>query len=227
MPLHLVRDFVSEPAMSEISPEILIAESNHRIANNLTMIAELGRMRGEELARSGRTLVAGEARDVLLEIAGRIEAVARLHHLLARAAPGGPPNLGSYLLDIALTVINSLSAPPHGPRFLAEVRGGSLAPRQALTAGLIVVELVTNSVKYAHPAGVSGEIRLSCRQAEDGRTCIEVSDDGVGFPEDYDPRSQGGLGLRLAHSLAAQLDGELSFLQTDLGLTARLTIPQA
>lgn len=230
MPWDVVEQCLSEPAsraIYEIAPETLIAESNHRIANNLAMIAGLCGTRAEEVARSGRSLSAEDAHVLLRQIAGRINTVARLHRLLARAVASAPPDVGSYLLDIALTVISSFSAPVQGPRLYADLRGCSLSPRQALSAGLIVGELVTNSVKYAHPAGVCGDIRLFCAQAADGRTRIEISDDGVGLPEGFDPETQGGLGLRLSYSLAAQIGAELAFEQSDLGLTARLIIPPA
>ena len=91
--------------------------------------------------------------------------------------------------------------------------------------GLIVTELVTNAVKYAHPAGAPGRVEVRCRRACDDSVEVSVADDGVGFPEDFDPVSDGGLGLRVVRSLARQLGADLAFESGPLGLTVRVTAP--
>ena len=161
---------------------------------------------------------------MLLEIGTRIETVGRLHRLLSKTPCGSAPELGPYLCDIALSAISSMSAPGAAPRFSAEIHDVAFLSSETLPLGFIVGELVTNSVKYAHPAGVAGDIRLCCARAADGATVVEVSDDGVGFPEGFDPNRGGGLGLRLVRSLASHLGADLDFDQTDLGLTTRLSI---
>jgi two-component sensor histidine kinase len=228
MPLQLIKTLLTEPRDDidpEIAPEVLIAESNHRIANNLAMIAALIRLQAGELADACAPLTADEVRVLLNQVSGRIDTVGRLHRLLAEAVRGQIPDFGSYLRDIALAVVTSLSPEPDSPRLKAEVRGCPLRAGQALSVGFIVGELVTNSVKYAHPAGVSGEIRLRCLGASDGATIVEVADDGIGLPEGFDPNHEGGLGLRLVRSLALQLKADLAFEQSGLGLTTRLSIP--
>ena len=215
------------PAIGAPAPEIAVAESNHRITNSLTMVAGLVRLQAEELARQDRPLGPDEARGVLQEVAERIETVARLHRLLARAPGTSGLDVGDYLREIALSVILSLTGAGPAPRFRADVRGSGLEPVQAMSVGLIVGELVTNSLKYAHPAGVAGEIRLRCERLADGASLVEVADDGVGLPEDFDPTTDGGLGLRLVRSLAGELGADLVFEDTGLGLAARLLVPAA
>ena len=72
-----------------------------------------------------------------------------------------------------------------------------MPPERTLSLGFIVVELVTNAVKYAHPTGVAGEIRCDVSSAPDGRITVEVSDDVVGLPEGMDPMKASSLGLRV------------------------------
>jgi two-component sensor histidine kinase len=79
--------------------------------------------------------------------------------------------------------------------------------------------LVTNSVKYAHPARVKGKIRLTCARV-DGATRITLADDGVGLPDGFDPDTSGGMDLRMTRLLAKQLQARLSFRSSDLGLTS-------
>ncbi len=228
MPLKLVTTLLTEaPATSdpEISVEVLLAESNHRIANNLTVISGLVRLQAAEVARTDKLYSPDDVRTLLTEVGARIETVSRLHRLLAEAARGRAPDLGSYLGDVARTVVSSLTSSGRDDQLHADVEACSLPANQALSVGFIVGELVTNAVKYAHPGGAIGAIRLRCHKGPEGETLVDVSDDGVGLPEGFDPMDQGGLGLRLVRSLANQLGGELSFHQDGLGLSVRLRVP--
>ena len=228
MPLKLVEALLTEaPASpdSTISAEDLIAESNHRIANNLAVIAGLVRLQAVNIAKENGPFSAEDVCLLLKEVSGRIDTVSRLHRLLAEATRGRAPDLGAYLGDIAQAVVSSLSPEGHGDRLRCDTRDCSLPAHQALSVGFIVGELMTNAVKYAHPAGVEGEISLRCSQSADKTTIVEVCDNGVGLPEDFDPMTAGGLGLRLVRSLAIQLGADLVFQQTGLGLCVRLSIP--
>src|SRR5262249_36595020 len=93
-----------------------------------------------------------------------------------------------------------------------------------LLIGLAVSELLMNAVKYAHPTGVEGTVLIGCNRAGDA-VIVEVADDGIGFPEDFDPLSCGDLGLQLVRSLADQLKARLTFRDTGLGVRASLRIP--
>ena len=205
MPLELVRTLLTEAprkAKLEIAAEDLIAESNHRIANNLTVIAGLVRLQAASVTKKSGTFTPEEVCVLLKEVGGRIDTVSRLHRLLAEATRGGTPHLGAYLRDIAQAIVSSLSSTGHADHLLTDLEGCSLPAHQALSVGFIVGELVTNAVKYAHPSGVDGKISLRCRKGGGMSTIVEVCDDGVGLPEGFDPMIQGGLGLRLVRSLS-------------------------
>jgi two-component sensor histidine kinase len=85
--------------------------------------------------------------------------------------------------------------------------------------------MVTNAVKYAHPAGTPGKICVASGWDAEGTLFREVADDGVGLPEGFDPAGDGGYGLRLVRGLAQQLDAECEFLQSGIGLRFRLLVP--
>jgi two-component sensor histidine kinase len=201
-----------------------IAEANHRIANNLTLIASMVRMHARTLSDRAEPLTNESARALLEEIGTRIEQVAHLHGLMAGQEHGEPVNLSDYLRDICETVVSSLT-------FLgkAKLHYGShsecvIAPGRALPVGLVVGELVTNAVKYAHPAGVTGDIMVTCNRFDDVIVVV-ISGDGIGLPETFDPMRHGGLGLRLVRSLAAQVNAKLVFNDTGIGLSVELHIP--
>jgi len=85
--------------------------------------------------------------------------------------------------------------------------------------------LITNNLNHVHPAGVPGEIEVSCRQGPAGELIIEVGDDGVGLPEGLDPMTSDGFGFRLVRGLAKQLGALLGFEDQGIGLMVRLRLP--
>jgi two-component sensor histidine kinase len=204
-------------------PRDAIAESNHRIASNLTLVSSMVRMHARSIAASAEPMTNDKVRAVLEEIGARIEAIANLHGLLARHDHGRPIDLSDYLREICEVVVSSLIFVGTAQLNYESNSECLIAPERALPAGLIIGELVTNAVKYAHPAGVIGEITVSCN-SEPGATVITVADDGVGLPEGFDPKQEGGLGLRLVRSLADQLGAKLTYDSTGIGLSVSLRI---
>ena len=102
---------------------------------------------------------------------------------------------------------------------------GHIDPRHALHAGLITAELLTNASKYAHPTGLLVKVNVRCETGDDGSFVVEVTDDGVGFPENFDPATDGGLGFQLMRALTRGLNAELQFEHDSLGVCARLVKP--
>jgi PAS domain S-box-containing protein len=91
--------------------------------------------------------------------------------------------------------------------------------------GLIVGEAVRNAIKYSHPTGVAGRIIVRCQQDDRGRITIDVTDDGVGLPENFDPKSDGGVGFRMMRALSERLEAGLTFESTSIGLGVSLEVP--
>jgi two-component sensor histidine kinase len=79
-----------------------------------------------------------------------------------------------------------------------------------------------NAVKHAHPTGIPVQITLVCDRNSQGNLAIEISDDGVGLPENFDVEKAGGVGFRLIRSLADRLRANLTVESDSLGLTFRL-----
>jgi PAS domain S-box-containing protein len=101
------------------------------------------------------------------------------------------------------------------------------SPESAITIGLIVGEAITNSIKHAHPAGVRGRVKVTCGRTADDGLLIDVVDDGVGFPEAFDPSADGDHGLKLMRRLASRIGAQIGFTSTSLGLRVRLSAPAA
>jgi two-component sensor histidine kinase len=204
--------------------DIGLAEADHRIANNLASLSGAIRLQRQVISRSGKSLTAAQVCLLLEDISARIEVTAKLHKSLAMADKGDGVNLGNFLREIA-EMIGSLCAAGR-MKLTVDCSGEShIEPRDALHAGLITAELLTNAVKYAHPTGVPVSIQVRCEIDGDGSFLVEVTDDGIGFPENFDPTTDGGLGFQLMRALAAGLDAELQFEHDSLGVCARLMKP--
>lgn len=207
------------------SADDLHKEANHRIANNLAVIAGLVRLHAANVSASSENMRRRDVEAMLDEISTRIDTVGRLHRLLSDLTPGALVDVGEHLRHTCEAIVESLA---RSNRVVLSCRRDTacmLAPDHAGPVALIVSELVTNAIKHAHPTGVPGKILVRCGQGLGGSVYVDVEDDGVGLPEDFDPWSGGGLGFRVIRGLAQQLDARLIFDAEGIGLKVKLIVP--
>ena len=202
-----------------------LAEADHRIANNLASLSGVVRLQRHAISKSGKTFTAGQVCILLDDISARIEVTAKLHKSLALATNGKGVNLGDFLQEIS-EMIGTLGPEARMDLTVDTSCAGYIDPRHALHAGLITAELLTNASKYAHPTGLAVKVNIRCETKHDGSFMVEVADDGVGFPESFDPSTDGGLGFQLMRALANGLNAELQFEHSSLGVCARLVKPR-
>ena len=202
-----------------------LAEADHRIANNLASLSGVIRLQRNAISRSRRSFTTEQVCMLLDDIDARIVVTAKLHKSLARAINVNGVNLGDFLEEIS-RMIGSLN--PEGRMELTVDHSCDtiIDPRHALHAGLITAELLTNASKYAHPTGLPVKVNIRCETKSDGSFAVEVTDDGIGFPENFDPLTDGGLGFQLMRALANGLGAELQFEHSSLGVCARIVKPR-
>jgi two-component sensor histidine kinase len=198
-----------------------LAEADHRIANNLASLSGVIRLQRNAVSRGDKNLTTEQVCMLLDDVSARIEVMAKLHKSLALSANCNGVNLGDFLQEIS-ELIGTLG--PEGKMDLTidHACDGYIDPRHALHAGLITAELLTNAGKYAHPTGLPVKVHIRCETKDDGAFLVEVMDDGVGFPENFDPATDGGLGFQLMRALANGLSAELEFEHSSLGVCGRL-----
>jgi two-component sensor histidine kinase len=201
-----------------------MAEADHRIANNLASLSGVIRLQRNAISKNSSTFTTKQVCMLLDDIDARIEVMAKLHKSLAHAVNGNGLNLGDFLEEIS-TVISTLSLDGRMDLTVDNACDGYIDPRHALHVGLITAELLTNAGKYAHPSGLVVKVNLRCETNDDGSFLVSVTDDGVGFPENFDPSTDGGLGFQLMRALANGLNAELQFEHDSLGVCARLVKP--
>lgn len=219
---------MSTPQVIPIRPRIefaLINEANHRVANHLTLLANLVQTQAANVAKGPVQLSRDEVHAMLREVAGKVVGVGHLHRKLADLPQGGVIDLGDYLIESSTAFVKSLSLQGRvGIVHRLDAKCPALA-EQVQPVALIVGEIIMNSIKHAHPTGIPVEISIYCGRNAAGRTVIEVHDDGVGFPEGFDTRSGGGVGLKLIRHLAASLCAHLEIESNCLGSRFSLTLP--
>ena len=194
--------------------ELLLREINHRVKNNLQIVSSL-------LNLQSRQISDGDAQQMLKRSQDRIASMALIHEKLYQSEDLARVNFAEYLRDLTAQLDSSYHFSSRGIGVNIDAESIALGVDAAIPCGLIVNELVTNSLKYAYPADTGGEIRVVL-QAEQDQHHLAVSDEGMGFPRDFDIGSSKSLGLKLVEALAGQLGGTLS-LSNDGGAEVVVT----
>jgi PAS domain S-box-containing protein len=188
--------------------QALLMEVNHRVKNNLQVISSLLRLEGHRSQQK-------ETKAVLAEMQGRIQSMALLHKLLYRSGTFASVDLGSYVQQVASQAYSAQSLPSSSVRLSLHVGSVQVGMDQAIAAGLLVNELISNCLKHAFPQDRSGEVLVVLQPVNadasqaDPMWCLEVSDTGVGLPADVDQQRKTSLGLQLANDLGEQIGGSL------------------
>jgi len=187
--------------------EVLLREVHHRVKNNMQVVSSMLRM-------EVRSAADPETRRILQDNQRRVQAVALLHDLLYRSADLATVDLGEYVGRIAgyLSVFFGLRGRP--VRIVTELDTVPVRFEQALPAGLLMSELLSNSLKHVFPDGPGGEVRISVRELPGGAVLLEVAGNGIGLPPDTDVGTSRSVGPRLIRALSRQLDASLE-VRTD------------
>lgn len=217
-------------ALETLSPQPtltsdLLSEANHRIANNLAVLLSTVQMKSANLAKGPDVIRRDHAREMLHDIASKITSVGHLHRHLATRPDLADLDAGNFLIESSVAIVASLDLVGRVgivQRLSTQCR---VRPEQAQQLGLILSEIVMNTVKHAHPSGVMTQIHIDCSRTANGGIVIEIGDDGVGLPENFNPEKDGGMGFRLIRALAKSLGAKLKIESDSLGLSFCLTLP--
>jgi|GEM_PF-2591098 len=192
----------------------LSRELQHRVKNSLNVVSSLLNLGAAKDAAS-------RPHDVLASARSRVGSMALVYDLIDDGADLESIDMSSYLRKLCASVASNY--PSDEPRVGLELDLDNvrLGAETAVTVGLLVNELVSNSLRHAFPKGKSGHIAVRIKRTKEA-CALSVDDDGIGFASGSGP--SGAMGVKLASALAAQLGGSLS-LETNEGVRASLAFP--
>lgn len=216
-PLLLLTLFdVTEKVQAKIladEREVLLRELHHRVKNNLQIVTSLLAL---------QKLKTPEMEAGLDMLISRIASIGKIHEMLGLARNLSLIDFGSY----AKVLCEELEKMHGGGRIKIMLHANAeLTLDLAVPLGLLVNELVTNSLKHAFPAETEGTITIGLRpDAQPGYWRLDVRDDGAGLPQDYHNR-RSSLGLHLVQALTRQINGTLAVEPAMPGTRWRITFP--
>ncbi len=187
-------------AVSLEEKEVLLKEIHHRVKNNLQIISSLLSLQSEKIGSDDLARTFRESQD-------RIRSMALIHEKLYQARDISRVDFAEYVRSLTAYLSRSYVTRP-GIEIVIDIQGIFLDIDKAIPCGLIINELVSNSLKYAFRDGRRGEIRISLSH-DDHSYILAVGDNGVGLPPGLDFRNTPSLGLQLVDTLVGQLEGTI------------------
>ncbi len=205
-------------------PSDRLAESNHRIANSLAELSAV-LMRQFRVIETGPETVPRElVGDLMKDMAGRIAALGRLHRLLAGPALSAEVELGKLLSEV-MDGFDSTGLFGERLHVSLDIEDCRVAAEQASILIQVFAEIATNAVKHAHPSGLPVELSVAAARTPEGELHLQIADDGVGLPENFDEERDAGHGLRLVRGLVESAGGRLAMKSDPLGLSFSIELP--
>ncbi len=186
--------------------EILIKEIHHRVKNNFQIITSLIRLQNNSISNE-------ELNAVLTVLLNRVFSMSSVHEILYQADNFETINLKDYLSQLVHLLIESLevTCKIESEIIVDEI---SLSLEQASPFGLIINELITNSIKHGFDGFIHGKIYIHASKI-DSYIKILIGDNGNGIQTK--PATESSLGLTMVESLVNQLNGTLNLIPNNVG----------
>lgn len=194
--------------------EVLIKEIHHRVKNNMQVISSLLELQAQYLDDPQTIALFRESQI-------RIRSMALIHEQLYQSLYLDKIDFAKYIKDLATNLFQFFGNHSNAIELKLNVAESSLNIETAIPCGLIVNELVSNSLKYAFTQGMSGLISIELFRNEEMKYDLIVSDNGVGLPNNFKIENATTLGLRLVRMLTRQLKGILE-IDTEQGTRFKL-----
>ncbi|MGD1702344.1 PAS domain-containing protein [Dapis sp. BLCC M229] len=184
--------------------DVLLKEIHHRVKNNLHIISNLLDLQSDYIEDE-------KVLDLFADSQNRIQTMALIHEQLYQSKDLGQIDFSEYIHTLIDNLFCSYSNRESIINPIINVEPISLNLETAIPCGLLINELVTNSLKYAFPNGENGELGIELHQDEQEKIYLTIRDNGIGIPADFDWQNSSSLGLKLVRILSKQLKAEIEF----------------
>jgi len=190
--------------------EVLLKEIHHRVKNNLQVISSLLYLQSENVEDQ-------DTLEALKDSRNRVKSMALIHEKLYRSKDLARIDFAEYIHNLTGFLTTSYSDKAKKVTIQANINGVSLDINTAIPCGLIINELVSNSLKYAFPDDRKGNITIDFHpdngQESGGQLNLVVDDNGVGLPQNINVHNTESLGLQLVNTLVQQLNGTVQLFR--------------
>ncbi|MEG4913352.1 PAS domain S-box protein [Microcoleus sp. B7-D4] len=183
--------------------EVLIKEIHHRVKNNMQVISSLLQLQAQYIEDEPTLALFEESQT-------RIHSMALIHEQLYQSEHLDRIALPPYVENLVANLYQSFGCGNTSIKFNLKIAPIYLNIETAIPCGLIINELVSNSLKYAFISKLHGEISISFHEIDDHQFHLTIQDNGRGFPADFDVENTETLGLRLVKMLAYQLEASIA-----------------
>lgn len=183
--------------------EVLLKEVHHRVKNNMQIVISLFNLQASRITDSQTAALFRDGQ-------GRVKSMALIHEKLYQSDNLSEVGFAEYVASLCKYLMSTVSGAHGRIEIVNKVDNIQMGIDLAIPCGLIINELVTNSLKYAFPEPRTGTITVSCCNIGGDRIQLSVADNGVGLAAEKDLANTGSLGMQLVRSLTDQLDGHLT-----------------
>lgn len=188
--------------------DVLLKEVHHRVKNNLQIIFSLLKLQSNSVNDEKYS-------EMMVESLNRIKSMSFIHEKLYKSKDLSNITFNDYLKDLAKHLFSTYGTGKNRIGLEIDVLEFPLSLDSAIPAGLVINELLTNSLKYAFPGDKKGAIKITASLSDQNEIQILISDNGIGIPDDLDYRNTESLGLKLVTSIAEkQLGGVIELDRT-------------
>lgn len=196
--------------------ELLLKEVHHRVKNNMQVISSI-------LSLQSQYVTDLQMQAILTDSRSRIRSMALIHEKLYQSGNLAQVDFAGYIRTLVHNLFDCYNTSRNLIRLNLDVAEVALDIDTAIPCGLLLNELVSNSLKHAFPNGRSGTLDISL-QLQSGQITLTVRDNGIGFAELSNVEEWGSLGLRLVRALIRQVGGTLK-LTSNPGTHLQITFP--
>jgi two-component sensor histidine kinase len=197
--------FENQMKASILEKEVLLKEIHHRVKNNMQIVTSLLALQIDELDNP-------DTIKEFIKAESRVHSMSLAHELLYSSDNLSGINFQEYLEKLT-EHISSKFTQTAGIEIKLQARNIKLQLDDAIPAGLVLNELVSNIYKHAFPDGGGGKIKITILQLPDNQYEMTIADNGIGFPEGFDWKTSKSLGLRLVKGLVlTQMRGSMNLI---------------
>lgn len=182
--------------------EMLMREMNHRVKNNLAVISSL-------LSAQSSYVDDKKSKDIIKDCQNRARSMALIHERLYQSHDLKRIDFADYISTLVTDLFSAYKVNQEMVSLGLNIPTTMMDVNTAIPLGLILNELVSNSLKYAFPEGRPGEIKISLEKSAENQLSLRVHDNGIGIPDDFDIEKTNSFGLNIVNLLVKQIHGAM------------------